>query len=962
MKRSPTITVFLLIWLLIITAVVSVVALMGQGYTLVTDLSTRREEVHRELIEKRSTVERLQKMLVEIRSESLKLFYEFDQTNHHEESVRRYSTLLLPFIARCDTPDNANLERCQSALKDLNRFTKRADQWAGRYREVRHQYLDGGGLIRTRRLLLQLHAIADMLQGRQRLEEAVLIRRWRNNPTASAQEIANRIIDERQKRWFPLLREIRSEVDSLARQTEQLASASSRGQLVDIRDNVLKPGLERLKRNLIILIEDRVLKTDDALVQLEKLKVELFGAQSRIDPTYQTVIVTGGIYGLYEDRIELLRQRMVLEKSLQESYAGLESLNVALAQLTQARLDALAKQAEQWLEYALGRIKTVALVVLTVFVIIGTVISLLVRRQVRHIFLLQRDKELILNAAGDGIVGVDKRGRVTFVNPAAAQMLGSEIHELLHREVAQSIPVILANGDNVMEQDHPVYQSLRLKKGFCARSDQESFQRKDETTFPVEYAVSPLLGATDQNEGVVLIFKDLTEQQQAVQRLAEKKKLLDHMSNHDSLTGLPNRRLFKDRLYHTIERSRRRSNEMSVLFIDLDRFKKINDSLGHEVGDKLLVAVANRLQSHLRRSDTLARLGGDEFVLILEEENRSHLAAVMARNLLNELSKVFDVDSHRLFVTASIGISRYPHDAQDVTGLMSSADAAMYHAKSRGRNNFQYYAPEMNGRAQEFLEMETQLRDALEQEQFELYYQPQYDMRDNALVGAEALLRWNHPRLGLVPPGDFITLAEETGLIVPIGKWVLTQACRQNQHWINDGLTPVRIAVNISIAQFHSDLSQTVEEVLDQSGMAPELLELEITESMLMEDDENTIHLLNSLKEKGLHISIDDFGTGYSSLSYLHRLPVDKLKIDRSFIADVVHNDSDAAIAGSIIALGQNMHLGILAEGVENEAQRDFLVQHQCYIGQGFFYARPMMAKDFAELLRQYHSQTMEKP
>lgn len=951
MKQSPSITVFMLVWLLIVTAVLSVFALMGLGYNLVTDLNAQRDKVHQELINKRATVERLQTMLAEIRSESLKLFYDQEQENHHDETVHQYTRVLLPFIARFDVEDNTNLERCQRALEDLNRFTDRAEEWASRYHDVRRRYLEGGGLMRIRRLLRQLHSIADMVQGRQRLEEAVLVQHWRENSSTSAEAVARHIIEERQKRWYPLLREIRSEVDSLGQQVEQLASATRTDQLVDIRDNMLKPGLERLKRNLVILIEDHVLDDSAALDRLEQLKVELFGKQYQIDPAYQTVVVTGGLYELHRDHIVLLRQRMVLDKSLQESYVGLESLNVALAQLTQSRLDDLGSQAERWLHETLDSIKQGAYVVLGLFVVIGAVISWLVRRQVRQMFLLQRDKELILNAAGDGIVGVDRTGRASFVNPAAARMLGYDAEDFLRRYVVETIPVVLANGEHVMEQDHPISQTRQLEQGLCVRSDLDAFRRRDGTIISVEYVATPLIGSAGQHEGAVLIFKDLTRQQQAEERLEEKKQLLDHMSNHDSLTGLPNRRLFQDRLYHAIERARRSSSEMSVLFIDLDRFKKINDSLGHELGDKLLISVARRMQSHLRRSDTLARLGGDEFVVILEESSHSHFAAVIARNLLNELSEAFDVESHRLFVTASIGISRYPYDAEDVVGLMSSADAAMYHAKSRGRNNFQFYAPEMNGRAQDFLEMETQLRDALALEQFEVYYQPQYDMRDQTLVGAEALLRWNHPERGMVSPGDFIALAEETGAIVPIGEWVLMQVCRQNRQWMDEGLTPVRVAVNISIAQFRSNLSQTLEQVLEQSGMPAELLELEITESMLMEDEEETITLLNELKEKGLHISIDDFGTGYSSLSYLRKLPVDKLKIDRSFIAHVVHNQSDAAITGSIIALGQNMDLRILAEGVEHEEQRDFLLQHRCYIAQGFLYARPMTAEDFVRLL-----------
>jgi diguanylate cyclase (GGDEF)-like protein/PAS domain S-box-containing protein len=942
----------MLVWVLIVVAIIASLALIGLGYNLVTDLSAERDQVHQELINKQAKVENLQTLLAEIRSESLKLFYEQDQSNHHNETVHLYSSLLVSFIGQFDQDENEPLLRCQRALEDLNLFTDRADQWASLYRQVHQRYVQGTEIMAVRRLLERLHTTADMLQGQQRLKEAVLIRRWRNIPNRSAEEIATQILETRGERWFPLLREVKAEVDSLARQVEMLASATRHDQLDDIRDNMLKPGLERLERNLHILSEEGVLPTSESSHLLEQIKVQLFGDEYRINQTYQTVLVSGGLYRLYEEHLELQQQRITLEQSLQHSYIGLENLNVALAQLTQERLDQLGRQTEQWLAAAMLKIQHGAFWMLLLFVVLGGVISVLVKRQVRQLALLQRHKELILNAAGDGIVGVNEKGRATFVNPAAARMLGFEINELLDSCVVECVPVVDAGGEVMAEQDHPVCQTFRLDAGESARSDLDCFRRRDGSTFSVEYVATPLIGPGGEHEGAVLVFKDLTRQQLAEKRLQEKKDLLNHVSNHDSLTGLPNRRLFKDRLYHAIERAKRNSSKMSVLFIDLDRFKKINDSLGHEVGDKLLMAVARRLQGHLRRSDTLARLGGDEFVIILEETARAHLAAVQARNLIHALSEVFEIDSHRLFVTASVGISRFPHDAQDVTGLMTSADAAMYYAKSHGRNSFQFYTPEMNGRAQEFLELETQLRDAMKKDQFELYYQPQYDMRTRTPTGVEVLLRWNHPELGVVSPADFIPLAEETGLIVPLGEWVLNQACCQNRQWEDEGLIPLRVAVNISTVQFHSDLSATVERVLEESGMLPELLELEITESMLMEDDRKTIDLLQELKRKGVHLSIDDFGTGYSSLNYLRRLPVEKLKIDRSFISEVVNSESDAAIAGSIIALGQNMNLQIVAEGVEDQDQEAFLLERKCVIGQGYHYAAPMKAEAFRALLQ----------
>ncbi|MCD6527136.1 MAG: EAL domain-containing protein [Desulfuromonas sp.] len=948
---SQSRSVFTLVWILILTAVIAVSIVIGMGYRIVSDLNAQKDEIRTELVENRGVVERLQTLAAQIRSESLTLFYEPDQNNLHNETVHHYSTVLQPLLARLDDDSSQSLVGSQQAIEKLNLLTGQADDWHCRYRQVQQDYLQGGQLSHVRGLLQQLGSSADILLGQQRLSEAVQVRRWRLTASTEARDIAAKILEKRGERWFPLLAEVKAEVDSLARQVEMLASTAQVDHLADIRDNLLKPGLEHLERNLLIMEEEQVLPVGSTSHALEDLKISLFGEGYRIEPKLQTVIADGGFYQLCRDRLQLHQQRMGLEKELQQSYVALENLNAYLLQLTQKRIQTLAQQAEQRVGQVFEQIKIGGGVVLLLFIGLGGLISILVRRQIRQLALLQRHKELILHAAGDGIVGLDGLGRTTFVNPAAAQLLGFEVDELIGENFSEMMPVVREDGDFLSDGEHPVRESLCLTAGEVCRSDLEYFQRRDGSLFSAQYVCTPLIDENGHNEGAVLIFKDITEQQQVKQRLQEKKRLLDHMANHDVLTGLPNRRLFKDRLYHAIERAKRMSSNMSVFFIDLDRFKKINDSLGHEVGDKLLSAVAQRLQQNIRRSDTLARLGGDEFVVVLEDSAATHQAAVQARTLMDELAKVFEIDSHRLFMSASIGISRYPHDAEDATGLMTSADAAMYYAKAHGKNNFQFYTPEMNARAQEFLQLETRLRDAVAQKEFVLLYQPQIDMRDRSLVGVEVLLRWNHPELGVVSPDDFIPLAEETGLIIPIGEWVLQTVCEQNQQWLAQGITPVRVAVNISAVQFYSDLQATVERVLEQTAMSADLLELEITESMLMEDDSRATSLLNSLKEKGIHLSIDDFGTGYSSLSYLKRLPVDKLKIDRSFVCDMTENDNDAAIVTSIIALGGNMNLEVIAEGVELIEQEHLLREHGCYIGQGYFYAKPMKAEEFVEWL-----------
>jgi diguanylate cyclase (GGDEF)-like protein/PAS domain S-box-containing protein len=433
------------------------------------------------------------------------------------------------------------------------------------------------------------------------------------------------------------------------------------------------------------------------------------------------------------------------------------------------------------------------------------------------------------------------------------------------------------------------------------------------------------------------------EHRQVEERLLEKEARLNFLANYDSLTGLPNRSLLCDRLQHAMARARRSGSSVALLLLDLDRFKTINDSLGHEVGDRLLREVAHRLKGFVREVDTLARFGGDEFAIILEEAADLQKAVRVAQTVLNELSRAMTLDGFQLYVTASVGVSVFPDDGTELESLLQHAEVAMYRAKETGRNGYQFYRPEMNTRTRERLLLENGLRQAVEKQQLVLYYQPKVDLSSGQLTGVEALLRWRHPELGMVSPVDFIPLAEETGLIVPIGEWVLRTACDQAQSWQKSGLPPLRVAVNISGRQFRqTDFVNMVEEVLAQTGLDPRWLELEITESVVMENVEETILTLTALKARGLQLAIDDFGTGYSSLSYLKRFPITSLKIDRSFIHEVGTDPNDAAIASSVIALAQAMSLEVVAEGIETDAQLRFLVARGCTEGQGYLFSRPL--------------------
>jgi diguanylate cyclase (GGDEF)-like protein len=427
---------------------------------------------------------------------------------------------------------------------------------------------------------------------------------------------------------------------------------------------------------------------------------------------------------------------------------------------------------------------------------------------------------------------------------------------------------------------------------------------------------------------------------------------LEHQANYDALTGLPNRNLLHDRLKQAVF-AQRQQRSIAVVFIDLDHFKFINDSLGHSAGDRLLRQMADRLREAVRDGDTVSRLGGDEFILVLNDQHTEDIVFRAMQRIITKVSEPVVLEGQELTVTCSAGISLYPQDGPDVDTLLKNADAAMYRAKEHGRNNFQFYTAEMNKLVNERLSLEANLRRAVERNELVLHYQPKHDLRTGAIVGVEALLRWSHPEWGLVYPDRFVPLAEETGLIGPMGEWVLRTACAQNRAWQDAGLPPVVMSVNLSPRQFRQDaLFKTVARILAETGLRPEFLEMEITESMVMHNMEISIAILKGLRELGVQLSVDDFGTGYSSLAYLKTLPIGILKIDRSFVHDINGRaDDDGLLARAIISLGHSLKLKVIAEGVETESQLDFLKAHQCDEAQGFYFSKPVPPEDCALLL-----------
>jgi diguanylate cyclase (GGDEF)-like protein/PAS domain S-box-containing protein len=457
---------------------------------------------------------------------------------------------------------------------------------------------------------------------------------------------------------------------------------------------------------------------------------------------------------------------------------------------------------------------------------------------------------------------------------------------------------------------------------------------------------APIRNSKGELLAVIQTLQDITERKQYEEQL-------EYQVNHDQLTGLPNRNLLADRIRQTLLVAQRTHNQVAVIIIDLNQFKFINDNLGHDAGDKALKVIAERLTSCMRAGDTVARQGGDEFVIIISNPTAADNAALVAEKIQESLALPFSINEHELIITCSMGISVFPKDGEDALTLMKNADVAMYRAKEMGRNNFQFFAEEMNARSLTRMTMEKHLRRALDRNELSLNYQPKVSLLSGHITGMEALLRWNSPELGMVSPASFIPLAEETGLIEQIGEWVLRTACAQNKDWQDAGLTAMTVAVNLSVRQFRqTNIADVISQILRDTGLDPRFLELEITESLILQNSDSVITILNELKEMGSSLTMDDFGTGYSSLSYLKRFPFDKIKIDQSFVRDITSNPNSAAIAKTVIAMAHGLHLKVIAEGVETEGQLQYLRDNNCDEMQGYFFSRPIPAGNFEELLR----------
>jgi len=565
------------------------------------------------------------------------------------------------------------------------------------------------------------------------------------------------------------------------------------------------------------------------------------------------------------------------------------------------------------------------------------------REEARRALFGEKERaQVTLNSIGDAVLSTDMMGNVTYLNVVAEKMTGWSCVEALGQPLENVFQII--SGVTREPAANPLDLAIKENRvvGLAAHC---VLIRRDGHESAIEDSAAPIHDRDGKVAGGVVVFHDVSMARSMVLEMS-------HLAQHDALTDLPNRAMLTDRLAQAIALALRNRNRLALLFVDLDGFKNVNDSLGHAIGDALLQSVALRLIACVRKSDTVSRQGGDEFVILLPEVTHAEDAAVSAAKILSELGKPHVIDGHSLCITASIGISTYPEHGAEAEILIKNADTAMYRAKQEGRGNYKFFRPDMDNRAIERHSLEGQLRYALERQELVLHYQPKVNLKTRAITSVEALIRWQHPERGLLLPDQFLKIAEDTGMIVPIGQWVLREACRQMREWLDAGVLAVPVAVNISSLELHNEqFAASVQTALREARLEPTYLELELTETVLMQRTESNTSMLEQLKTIGVRLAVDDFGTGYSSLSYLTLLPIDTLKIDKSFIHNVVAKSGNSVVLSAIIDMGNRLKHRVVAEGVETPEQLAFLRSRGCPEGQGYYFSRPVTAIQFAKLV-----------
>jgi diguanylate cyclase (GGDEF)-like protein/PAS domain S-box-containing protein len=573
------------------------------------------------------------------------------------------------------------------------------------------------------------------------------------------------------------------------------------------------------------------------------------------------------------------------------------------------------------------------------------------RKAVEDALYVEKERAVVtLNSIGDAVLCTDISGNITYLNLVAETMTGWQREEAIGKPLAEVFRII----------DGPTRKPARDPMEMAVEQDRTVgltvnciLIRRDGFESTIEDSAAPIHDRSGRVIGAVIVFHDVS----AARAMSLQ---MTHSAHYDLVTNLPNRLLLNDRITQAISLARRQNRPIAVIFLDLDRFKYINDSLGHVTGDKLLQSVSRRLLTSVRASDTVSRQGGDEFVILLSEITHPEHAATSAKKILLSLNARHSIGGQDLHIDGSIGISVYPQDGEDAETLIMNADTAMYHAKENGRNNFQFFTAEMNLKAVERQSLEGSLRRALEREEFLLHYQPKVNLDTGEITGVEALIRWQQPERGLVPPSQFVPVAEDCGLIIPIGRWVLREACRQARAWQDEGLPLLPLAVNVSAVEFRDEgFVEGLRAILSETGLEARYLELELTEGVLMEHAESTASVLRQLKMMGVHLVVDDFGTGYSSLSYLQQFPIDVLKIDQSFVHRITADPDDSPIVSAIIDMGKNLKQRVIAEGIETQEQLAFLRAHHCAEGQGYLFSQPLAAAQFAHLLQMGLTETI---
>lgn len=565
------------------------------------------------------------------------------------------------------------------------------------------------------------------------------------------------------------------------------------------------------------------------------------------------------------------------------------------------------------------------------------------RKAVEDALYIEKERALVtLNSIGDAVLSTDISGQISYLNLVAETMTGWRREDAIGKPLAEVFQII--DGTSRKTARDPMEMAMEQNRtvGLTVNC---VLVRRDGFESAIEDSAAPIHDRAGNIIGAVIVFHDVSAARAISLRMS-------HSAQHDVVTNLPNRLLLNDRITQAISLARRQRRSVAVIFMDLDRFKYINDSLGHAIGDELLQSVSKRLLAGVRGSDTVSRQGGDEFVILLSDIANPEDAGKSARKILQLLSTAHAIEGHDLHIGGSIGISIYPEDGEDAETLIKNADTAMYHAKESGRNNFQFFKADMNRKAVERQSLESCLRHALDRKEFLLHYQPKVNLKTGEITGVEALIRWQQPDRGLVPPSQFVPIAEDCGLIVPIGRWVLRTACQQARIWQDAGLPFKRISINVSAVEFRQNgFAEGVRAILSETGLDAKYLDLELTERVLMADAESTACVLRELKKMGVGLAIDDFGTGYSSLSYLQQFHIDILKIDQSFVHQVYDDLNKSAIVSAIISMGKNLHQRVIAEGIETQAQLAFLQGLHCVEGQGFLFSRALPATQFAQLL-----------